>query len=168
MTEIYDHDGATLDAARQADTLAIQDLAISYGHSIDDRDWDRFESLWVPDAHIDYLSSGGIEGTPAEVASWMPDALSAFTWCMHSIFTHEIRFTGPDTAGGRVHLFNRNGVEWEGESELLDVSGLYIDEYVRVGARWKFTRREEQTLAIEGGKFAAVVRDVAARTLDDR
>ena len=161
MPETNDQDGEVLDAQRQGDVLAIRDLAISYGHAIDDRDWDRFEALWLPDAHIDYLSSGGIEGTPAEIRAWLPEGLAAFTWCMHSILTHEIRFTGPTTASGRVHLFNRNGVEWEGEPELLDVSGVYVDEYERVGDHWKFRRREEQTLAIEGGHFAEVVRQVA-------
>ncbi len=161
MPGTNEQDGAVMDPERQADVLAIQDLAISYGHSIDDRDWERFESLWLPDAHIDYLSSGGIEGTPAEIRAWLPEGLAAFTWCMHSVFTHEIRFTGPDTAAGRVHLFNRNGVDWEGEAELLDVSGLYLDEYARVGNGWKFKRREEKTLAIQGGHFAALVRQIA-------
>ena len=97
-------------------------------------------------------------------AGWMPDAMALFTWCLHSISTHEIRFTGPDEAVGRVHLFNRNGLEWEGEPELLDVGGRYLDEYVRTGDRWRFARRVEDVSYIEGGKFAAVVRDLAAKT----
>lgn len=159
-----DQDGAVLDAARQADVLAIRDLAISYGHAVDDRDWTRFEALFVPGAAIDYTESGGMSGTPAEVAAWMPDAMSLFTWCLHSVLTHEIRFTGEDTATGRVHLFNRNGLVWEGESELLDVGGVYLDDYVRVGAHWRFRARTEHVLYLEGGRFAAVVRELAART----
>ena len=164
MADRNEQDGLVPDQRRQGDVLAIKDLAVSYAHAIDDRDWARFEALWVPDAHIDYLSSGGIEGNPADVAAWMPEALSAFSWTMHSVFAHEIRFTGPDSATGRSHLFNRNGVVWEGEEELFDVSGLYLDDYVRVGDRWKFRRREEKTLAMEGGAFAAVVRDLASRS----
>jgi hypothetical protein len=157
-------DARVPDAARQGDVLAIRDLAISYAHAVDDRDWKRFEDLFVADATIDYTASGGMTGTPAEVAGWMPDAMALFTWCLHSISTHEIRFTGPDEAVGRVHLFNRNGLEWEGEPELLDVGGRYLDEYVRVGDRWRFARRVEDVSYIEGGKFAAVVRDLAAKT----
>lgn len=158
-----DQDGQVHTPERQADVLAIRDLAISYGHAVDDRDWARFEALFVPDATIDYTASGGIAGRPAEVAAWMPDALSVFTWCMHSVSTHEIRFTHADRATGRVHLFNRNGLEWEGKPELLDVLGLYLDEYVRVGGHWRFRQRVERVLDVEGGRFAEVVRGLAAK-----
>jgi hypothetical protein len=155
-------DGLVHDPARVADVLAIQDLVISYAHAVDDRDWARFEALFAPTARIDYTESGGIAGTPAEVAAWMPDAMSVFTWCMHSISTHEIRFTGDDEATGRVHLFNRNGVDWEGTPEVLDVIGLYLDRYVRDGDRWRFTERVESLRDLAGGHFAEVVRSISS------
>lgn len=159
-----DDDGRVLDPSRAEDVLAIRDLAISYAHAVDDRDWARFEGLFVPDAVIDYTASAGITGSPAEVAAWMPDAMGLFTWCLHTIATHEIRFTGHGTATGRVHVFNRNGLVWEGEDEIMDVGGFYLDEYVRVGEHWRFARRVEKTSYITGGRFAALVRDAAART----
>lgn len=154
-------DGRIRDHERIADLQAIEDLAISYAHAVDDHDWARFEGLFIPDASIDYTASGGITGSPAEVAAWMPAAMEVFTWCMHSISTHEIRFTGPDTANGRVHLFNRNGVDWEGEPELLDVIGLYLDRYVRDGDRWMLAERVEKVLDISGGRFAELVRSIS-------
>jgi hypothetical protein len=161
-------DGQVPTPERQADILAIQDLAIAYGHAVDDRDWARWRALFTDDAELDYTHSGGIAGGIDEVAEWMPGALAAFTWSLHSAFTHEIRFTGPDTAVGRVHLFNRNGVEWEGRMELCDVGGVYLDEYRRVGDGWRFSRRTERTDYITGGAFAAVVREVAAKAAPDR
>lgn len=160
-TSTNDQDGCVRDPARLADVLAIQDLAIAYGHALDDRDWVRFEALFMGDASIDYTASGGIAGPPAEVAAWMPAAMEVFTWCVHSVSTHEIRFTGPDTASGRVHLFNRNGVDWEGEPELLDVIGLYLDRYVRDGERWRFVERVEKVLDIGGARFAELVRSIS-------
>ncbi|MFN8037671.1 MAG: nuclear transport factor 2 family protein [Acidimicrobiales bacterium] len=162
-----DVDGAVPDPARQGDLLAIRDLAISYAHAVDDADWARFEALFVPDAVIDYRQSGGITGPPAEVAAWMPGAMSLFTWCMHSISTHEIRFTGPDTARGRVHIANRNGLEWEGEPEVLDVYGWYVDEYVRVGEGWRFAARTEKIAAMFGGRFAELVNKLAAKIVSE-
>ena len=155
-------DGAPLPPSRLADHQAIVDLAISYAHAVDDQDWVRWEGLFLPDAVIDYRSSGGITGTPAEIAAWMPDAMGAFTWSMHSISTPEIRFVDDDHARGRIHLHNRNGVEWEGTPEILDVMGFYRDTYVRNGGRWRFASRIEKTLAFDGGKFADLVRDAAA------
>ena len=161
-------DGRVPTPERQGDLLAIQDLVIAYGHAVDDRDWPRWRALFTDDAELDYTHSGGIAGGIDEVAAWMPDALGGFVWSLHSVFTHEIRFTGPDTAVGRAHLFNRNGVEWDGRTELFDVGGAYLDEYRRVGDAWRFSRRSERTDYITGGGFAAVVRNVAASTAPDR
>jgi hypothetical protein len=161
MAAMTTGDGEILDGRRQGDVLAIRDLAISYAHAVDDRDWVRFEALWLPDAVIDYTRSGGIVGSPAQVAAWMPDAMAIFTFCLHSISTHEIRFTGEDTATGRVHVFNRNGVEWEGAAEMVDVGGHYADDYRQVEGHWRFARRVEHTSYVSGGKFADVVRRMA-------
>ena len=165
-TEGHDQDGLVRDPERVADVAAIRDLAISYAHAVDDRDWDRFGALWAPDATIDYTASGGIAASAAEVTAWMPGALAIFTWCLHSISTHEIRFTGPDTATGRVHVFNRNGLVWEGQDEVFDVGGRYLDEYVRLGDRWRFARRVESLTYLHGGGFAEVVRGLAAAAGD--
>jgi hypothetical protein len=153
-------DGQVLGAARVADHLAIQDLAVAYAYAVDDRDWVRWQALFTPDAHIDYTAAGGIAGSPAELAAWMPGALAVFTFCLHTTATHEIRFTGPDSAVGRVHVFNRNGVEWEGESEICDVSAVYEDTYRRVGGAWRIAGRLERTLCITGGNFARMLNNM--------
>lgn len=160
-------DGQVPTAQRVADIVAIQSLAVAYGFAVDDADWQRWEDLFVPDAHIDYRYSAGIEGTPAQVGAWLPGAMSVFSWSLHSISTHEIRFTGDDTATGRVHLFNRNGLEWEGTPEICDVGGVYVDRYRRVGDRWKFSERIERCHYLTGGAFAAMVRSLAAGTSPD-
>lgn len=161
-------DGRVPDAGRLADRAAIQDLATAYAYAVDDRDWTRWEALFLPDAHIDYTATGGIAGSPAEVAAWMPDAMAIFSFCLHTTSTHEIRFTGPNQATGRVHVFNRNGVEWEGHPELLDVGAVYEDTYARSDDTWKFASRIERTTYVTGGAFAAVIREMAARAGPDR
>lgn len=157
-------DGRVMEPSRVADHLAILDLATAYAHAVDDGDWARWEALFVPDAHIDYTAAGGVAGTPAEVAAWMPDAMAVFSCCLHATSTHEVRFTGENTARGRVLVLNRNGVVWEGRPELVDVGAVYDDTYVRVGAVWRFASRVEHTRLLTGGEFAEVVRDMAART----
>jgi len=154
-------DGSIPTPERVADILAIRDLVTAYAHSVDDRDWVRWEALFLPDAAVDYTSAGGIAGSPSEVAAWMPDAMAAFTWCMHSTSTHEIRFTGDDEAAGRVHVFNRNGAQWDGQAELVDVSAVYVDRYRRTRDGWRFAERIEHTKAITGGRFAELVAEAA-------
>lgn len=152
-------DGAVPPESRLGDIRAIEDLAIAYGHAVDDRDWPRWENLFTPDARVDYTSAGGIAGSPAELSAWFPEAFAAFEWCMHSMSTHEITFIDQDEASGRVHVFNRNGVNHEGNSEILDVGAVYHDTYVRAGDRWRFSARIEHTLYITGGAFAAMLNE---------
>ena len=162
-----DQTGLVRDERGVADLLAIQDLVTAYAHAVDDGDWHRWEALFLPDAHIDYTSAGGIAGSPAELAAWMPEAMSVFEFCLHSTSTHEIRFTGPTSATGRVHVFNRNGVRWEGESEIVDVGAVYEDTYARLGDRWRFASRVEHTTYMVGGRFASMVREAAAQAETD-
>jgi len=155
-------DGTVPDPARLADRAAIEDLATAYAYAVDDGDWVRWEALFRPDGRVDYTSAGGIAGTPSEVAAWMPEAMSVFEFCLHTTSTHEIRFTDLDGAVGRVHVFNRNGVRWEGEAEIVDVSAVYHDRYVRADGRWWIAERIEQTRCITGGRFADLIRTMAA------
>ena len=154
-------DGTVLPEGRVADRLAIEDLATSYAYAVDDRDWVRWEALFVPGGLVDYTSSAGIAGTPAEVAAWMPGAMAVFAFTLHTTATHEIRFTGPDTATGRVHVFNRNGVEWEGTPELFDVGAVYEDTYVRSGDAWRIATRIERSSYMGGGRFADLILGMA-------
>jgi len=161
ITESEDHrDGAVHDAERLADIGAIKNLATSYAYAVDDRDWSRWEALFEPDGLVDYTRAGGIAGTPSEVAKWMVGAMATFTFCLHTTSTHEIRFSGPDTAVGRVHVFNRNGVEWNGNDELFDVGAWYDDSYVRLGDAWRIASRVEHTMYMTGGGFADMVRSM--------
>jgi hypothetical protein len=154
-------DGMVPDLARLADRAAIEELATAYAYAVDDRDWVRWESLFRPEGLINYESAGGITGTPSELAVWMPDAMAIFDFCLHTTTTHEIRFIDPDAAIGRVHVLNRNGVRWEGEAEIVDVSAIYHDRYVRADGRWWISERVEQTLCITGGRFADLIRGMA-------
>lgn len=139
------------------DRALIGDLVVAYAFAVDERNWQAFEGLFVPDARIDYVSAGGIAGTPAEVAAWMPQAMSFFTWTMHSIYTHRLEATGPDAVKGALHVLARHGVVFDGAEEVMDVSGVYHDEYVRTAAGWRFAARREHTHCVTGGRFAAMV-----------
>lgn len=154
-------DGTVQSQERCGDLAAIKELAIAYAYAVDDRDWKRWRSLFTDDAQIDYLSAGGIAGSADELAAWMPDAMSIFKFCMHSVLTHEVKFTGDETATGRAHVFNRNGVVQNGVNEFVDVGAIYEDTYVRAGGVWKIASRTEHVKYITGGSFADMIREGA-------
>ncbi len=149
---------------RIADRFEIQDLTNAYAEAVDGHDWPRFEALFTPEAQIDYREAGGIAGTPATVAAWMPQAMAAFTWALHSMSTHTVRFESADRATGTLHVLARQGVVFEGEEEVMDVGAIYEDRYVRTESGWRFAQRIERTKYITGGRFAAIVRKAAQGT----
>lgn len=148
--------------ARVEDRALIADLVVAYAYAVDERAWDEFEALFVPEAVIDYRSSGGIGGKPAEIAAWMPEALSVFRWTLHSISTHRVEFTGERTATGSLHALARHGLTWKGVDELMEVAVIYRDRYVRTDDGWRFAARSEDTLHIGGGRFAELVAESVA------
>lgn len=146
---------------RLLDRFEIQDLTVAYADAVDGQDWVRFEALFTPDAFIDYRDAGGTSGTPAEVAAWMPAAMSAFKWSLHSMSTQTVRFESADAARGTLHVLARHGVDFDGVAELMDVGAVYEDRYVRTAAGWRFAARIERTKYIVGGRFADLVRQAA-------
>ncbi|MCC7076000.1 MAG: nuclear transport factor 2 family protein [Acidimicrobiia bacterium] len=140
-------------ADTERDRWAIHDLTIDYAVAVDTRDWETFAALWVPDAHIDYTSAGGIAGNPAEVTAWLAEAMRGFAMTQHSTSTHQVRLDG-DTASGRLNVLARHGIDVDGEMLFLDVGGWYEDAYVRTTDGWRFSARTEHTLFFDGD-FAA-------------
>ena len=64
--------------------------------------------------------------------------------------------------GARIH-----GGEFPCEAWFTHDEPDYVDEYARVGETWKFSKREEKSLAFEGGEFAAILRKNAASSGED-
>ena len=66
--DAHPDDGRVPDPGRVADHLAIQDLATSYAHAVDDRDWVRWEALFVPETKpaIDLLKE--MQATRVQIA----------------------------------------------------------------------------------------------------
>ena len=58
---------ARVDPATVADRIEIMDLMTRYGMSIDRCDGELFNTVFTPDAHIDYTDSGGVAGPRDEV-----------------------------------------------------------------------------------------------------
>ena len=62
-----------LDLQTISDRIEIDDLITRYTRSVDTLDWERFNTVFTPDATIDYTASGGKKGTRDEVRDWLVD-----------------------------------------------------------------------------------------------
>ena len=125
-----------------ADRLAIEEQLARYCRAIDSGEWDLLDAIFVPDAVIDYTSSGGIRGSYGEVKPWLAQVLPRFAVRQHLVTNVEVTFDG-DVAASRAYLFNPMGMEADGRVALFFVGGEYHDRWVRTPAGWRIVERIE-------------------------
>ena len=134
-----------------SDRIEINDLLIRYTKAIDEKDWDLLDSVYTPDADIDYTTSGGIAGKYPEVKAWLAKALAVFPATAHFIGNSEIELDG-DRAKGKTFVYNPMAVPKEGgELDMFTVAAYYIDDLVRTDEGWRIAKRFEQQLYLQSG-----------------
>lgn len=116
-----------------ADREAIRDLARRYAHCVWQRDIEGAIDLFTEDGRMDLDDRPPIIGRRALIASYKALLAGDFQPFVHN---HLIELDG-DRATGVCYLDLRASVN--GKSMIG--SGVYHDEYVRDGGRWKFASR---------------------------
>ena len=136
--------GRTLSLEEISDRIEIDDLLIRYTVAIDTKDWELLDTVYTPDARIDYTTSGGIKGEYPEVRTWLAKALSPFTMTQHLISNSVVQIDG-DTATARTMVFNPMGTEdGKGGLKLFYVGAWYDDKLVRSEDGWRIAERFEE------------------------
>jgi 3-phenylpropionate/cinnamic acid dioxygenase small subunit len=134
----------TLSLEEISDRIEIDDLLIRYTVAIDTKDWELLDTVYTPDAKIDYTTSGGIKGEYPEVRAWLAKALAPFTMTQHLISNSVVQIDG-DTATARTMVFNPMGTDdGKGGLELFYVGAWYDDELVRTEDGWRIAERFEE------------------------
>jgi hypothetical protein len=125
----------------------IDDLLTAYARAVDDRDWDRLETVFAPDAELDYRSAGGIQGTFPDVRRWLSEVLPLFTWTQHLVVNRSVAIdAGGVTARARSDFHNPNEMVVGGEPWLFVVGGRYHDRLEQLPVGWRIISRVEETL----------------------
>ena len=126
------------------DRLEIDDLLTRYATAIDTHDWDLLDTVFTPDARLDYRSAGGIAGSYPEVKDWLAQVLPMFEAMQHLVVNRAVTLEG-DTARARSIFHNPNRLTVDGEPWHFTVGGWYHDKLVRTAAGWRIAERVEQT-----------------------
>ncbi|HEY1075952.1 MAG TPA: nuclear transport factor 2 family protein [Fontimonas sp.] len=135
---------SNVDLQRLADRVELNDLVVRYANAIDTRNFERLDTVFTPDAYIDYRAMGGIDGPYPTVKAWLPQALGHFPGFMHMTGNAEFDIQG-DRASGRIACFNPMVVPQPGGGSDTMFLGLwYLDEYVRTADGWRISRRSEE------------------------
>ena len=133
-----------------SDRIEIDDLLIRYTKAIDQKDWQLLDTVFTPDAELDYVSSGGIKGAYPEVRAWLEKALAIFPVTVHYVTNSEVTLQG-DRASARTAVYNPMFFgNPDGSMHHFAVGAHYVDELVRTAQGWRIAKRREDQAFLEG------------------
>jgi len=127
------------------DRIEMEDLLTRYATAIDSLDWDLLNTVFTNDAHLDYRSAGGVEGSYPEVRQWLADVLPIFDITQHLVVNREFRRSGHGVHA-RSSFLNLNRLKVDGKPWLFTVGGRYHDRLVSTPDGWRISERVEDTL----------------------
>jgi 3-phenylpropionate/cinnamic acid dioxygenase small subunit len=139
-----------LSLQEMSDRIEINDLLTRYAKAIDTQDYELLDTCFLPDADVDYVSSGGIAGKYPEVRAWLEKALAIFSVTIHSLSNSEIELDG-DRATGRTLVTNPMSMQQGDDKQtIFTVYAHYEDELVRTADGWRIARRFERQALLDG------------------
>ena len=130
-----------------SDRLEIESLLVRYCTAIDTKQFDDLDSVFIPDAFIDYTSAGGVKGKFPEVKKWLSEVLSLFSMTQHSVSNFVIKIEG-DHATSRCAFYNPMELaptEDEKTRKLMFFGGYYNDILIRTDDGWRISQRIEES-----------------------
>jgi hypothetical protein len=130
-----------------SDRLEITDVLIRYTRAIDTGDWDRLDTVFTPDADIDYTESGGIHAGFGEVKPWLAEMLPAFfPKRMHMLGQLEIAVDG-DSALVSAYFHNPMPVDdGRGGTKIVEIGGIYHHSLTRTQEGWRSRKLREEVV----------------------
>ena len=134
-----------MDLQEISDRLEIEGAIIRYTRGIDTGEWDLLDTVFTPDAEIDYTESGGVADTYPAVKAWLAEVLPAFfPKRMHALAQVDIRVDG-DEATATAYFHNPMPMDdGQGGQKIVELGGLYHHTFVRTPAGWRSRRLHEE------------------------
>ncbi|MEJ7832177.1 MAG: nuclear transport factor 2 family protein [Nocardioides sp.] len=139
-----------MDLQEISDRLEITDVLTRYTRAIDTGDWDRLDTVFTPDAQINYVESGGIEAAYAEVKPWLAEMLPAFfPRRMHTLGQVDIELGpgNPDEATVAAYFHNPMPMDdGHGGEKIVELGGIYHHTMTRTPDGWRSRRLHEEVV----------------------
>lgn len=135
-----------MDLQQISDRLEIADVLTRYTIAIDTGEWDLLDSVFTPDAEIDYTESGGIAGGYAEVKAWLAEMLPIFPQRMHTIGQVAVELSAPGDEAEVAAYFDNPMLlpDGSGGHSVVEIGGIYRHTMVRTPHGWRSRRLHEQ------------------------
>lgn len=129
------------------DELVLARLITRYAVAVDERDWQRFERLFIPGAHLDYTRALGPAGPIEEILPWMEANLSwaALPRCQHML-SNVLTTVDGDEAKGRADYLNADVFASSvGGLRLVLHGGVYRMDFRRQST-WRMTALQAELI----------------------
>ena len=125
------------------DKEAIRTLMVTYGRTLDNRDFGGFEELWARDAEFVGGPGGSAKG-PAAIRALLESLLKANASPVPGKDFHILENVTIEINGDRAAALSKGAFVVPGPNNRLETSILanYHDQFVREDGRWKFRRRQ--------------------------
>ena len=139
-----------------ADRMAMEDLLTRYATAIDSREWQLLDTVFTDDAHLDYRSAGGVEGSYPEVRRWLAEVLPIFDMTQHLVVNRE--FQSGTSMGYRPGRVFSTSIDWK----LTESHGCSrrrpVSRSVRPPGRWLADSPQSRAHPLVGQSDAGVGR----------
>lgn len=135
------------------DRAEITDAISRYTLAVDDGDFDLLDTVFTPDAHIDYTESGGVADAYPAVKAWLAEALPAFSrHRVHLVGQVVHSFAdGGDEAAVTAYFHNPMRIsDGAGGERVVEVGGRYEHTFVRTPDGWRSRRLHEKVVWTRG------------------
>jgi 3-phenylpropionate/cinnamic acid dioxygenase small subunit len=134
---------------RDEDCRAIEQVLYAYAWMVDQRKWELMDTVFAPQATIDYTSTGGRKGPYRPTLEWLDRALKPWPLNLHHITNVSIEIRG-DQANSRCYFAAPMArMKPDGSQEVITNAGYYLDNLVRGAAGWRISERVcHQTIMI--------------------
>ena len=136
-----------MDLQEISDRIEIGDVLTRYTRAIDTFDWDALDTVFTPDARIDYTESGGIAAAYPEVKPWLAEVLPAFfRTLMHTLGQVAVDLRG-DEADVTAYFHNPMTMDdGAGGEKVVELGGLYHHTMTRTPDGWRSRALHEQVV----------------------
>lgn len=112
--------------------LAIDDLLARYAIAVDDDKIDDLDTVFAPDAVLDYQSAGGPRGPYKEVKEWLRTGLGRSHPMRQKIIANKRVIIEGDTARVRAYFFNPMMMKGDDGEYSYSLGGGYYNHLLRL------------------------------------
>ena len=136
-----------MDLQELCDRTEIRDAITHYTFGIDLGEWDRLDKVFTPDAAINYVESGGIEATYAEIKPWLQENLAVAPNRVHMIGQIDFEHLDGGEIQANAYFHNPMTFDFGPESKFpVEVTGIYRHTFARTEAGWRSRKLHETVL----------------------